>query len=62
MQATESIETPASPAMLRHRLVLLPPVSLDDLRKDIEYDPAGADEFVALMRSLRQPNARAFTL
>lgn len=62
MQAAESIETSANPAMLRNGLVLLPPVSLDDLRKDIEHDPAGVDEFVALMRSLRQPNARAFTL
>ena len=32
---------------------LKPPVTLERLRTDIEHDPEGAEEFVALIRRLR---------
>jgi hypothetical protein len=35
-------------------IVLCPPVTVDDLKADTEYDPEGAEEFVALIRALRQ--------
>ena len=31
-------------------VVLKPPVSVEDLKTDTEYDPEGAEEFVALIR------------
>jgi hypothetical protein len=31
-------------------VVLRPPVTAEDLKADTEYDPEGADEFVALIR------------
>jgi hypothetical protein len=34
--------------------VVKPPVSLDDLKTDIEYDPEGAEEFVVLIRAARK--------
>ena len=34
-------------------VVLKPPVSAEDLKADTEYDPEGAEEFVALIRALR---------
>ena len=34
--------------------VLKPPVSLEDLRTGIEHDPEGAEEFVALIRAIRE--------
>jgi hypothetical protein len=56
---TKSAETAAR---LPRGLVLLPPVSIDDLKKDTEHDPEGAEEFVALIRQLRQPDSRPVTL
>jgi len=35
-------------------IVLKPPVSAEDLHSDTEYDPQGAEEFVALIRGLRR--------
>ena len=43
-------------------VVLKPPVSLDDLKTDTEYDPEGAEEFVALIRALRKEGSRPVTL
>ena len=40
-------------ARLPRGVVLLPPVSRDDLKKDTEHDPEGAEEFVALIGALR---------
>jgi hypothetical protein len=37
-------------------------LSMDDLKKDTEHDPEGAEEFVALMRQLRQPDSRPVKL
>ena len=46
-QETKSTETAASRARLARGFVLLPPVGMDDLKKDTEHDPEGAEEFVA---------------
>ena len=43
-------------------VVLKPPVSLDDLKAETEYDPEGAEEFVALLRALRKESSRPVTL
>lgn len=43
-------------------LVLKPPVSLEELKTDTEYDPEGAEEFVALIRALRKESARPVAL
>jgi len=40
-------------------VVLKPPVSVEDLRTDTEYDPEGAEEFVALIRALRNEGSRS---
>lgn len=49
---TDQVRLPA-------RLILRPPVSIEDLRTDTEYDPEGAEEFVALIRALRKESIRA---
>jgi hypothetical protein len=41
-------------------LVLLPPVSLEDLKKDTEQDPEGAAAFVALIRRMRDTELHPF--
>ena len=43
-------------------VVLKPPVSMEDLRTDTEYDPEGAEELVALIRALRKESPRSVTL
>ena len=55
VRKAESTETVADRARLPKGLVLLPPVSMDNLKRDTEHDPEGAEEFVALIRALRQP-------
>ena len=37
-------------------------VSLDELQTDTEYDPQGAEEFVALIRALRKEGSRPVAL
>jgi hypothetical protein len=61
-QKTGSTETAAGRVRLPKGVVLLPPVSMDDLKKDIEHDPEGAEEFVDLIRALRHSDSRAITL
>jgi hypothetical protein len=61
-QKAESTETVAGRVRLPKGFVLLPPVSMDDLKRDTEHDPEGAEEFVALIRALRQPDSRPVTL
>ena len=39
-------------------VVLKPPVSAEDLKTDTEYDPDGAEEFVALIRALCKEGRR----
>jgi len=43
-------------------IVLCPPVTVDDLKADTEYDPEGAEELVALIRALRQEASRPIAL
>ncbi len=43
-------------------VVLKPPVSLEDLKAYTEYDPEGAEEFVALIRALRREGSRPVNL
>ena len=43
-------------------VVLKPPVSLEDLKSDTECDPKGAEEFVALIRALRNEGSRPVAL
>lgn len=43
-------------------VVLKPAISADDLKADTEYDPKGADEFVALINALRNEHTRSITL
>jgi hypothetical protein len=42
--------------------VLKPPVSAHDLTTDTEHDPDGAEEFVALIRTLRKEGSRPVAL
>ena len=55
-------ETGADRVRLPAGLVLKPPVSLEDLKTDTEYDPEGAEEFVALIRALRKEGSRPVAL
>ncbi len=61
-QRTEGTETGGG--QLRHPcgVVLKPPVSAEDLKTDTEYDPEGAEEFVALIRALRKEGSRTVAL
>jgi hypothetical protein len=43
-------------------VVLKPAISLEDLKADTEFDPEGAEEFVALIRALRHEGSRSFDL
>jgi len=52
-QETRNAKMRAGQVKLPKGIVLLPPVSLEDLKKDIEHDPRGAEEFVAFIRALR---------
>jgi hypothetical protein len=38
-------------------MALRPPVTIEDLKADTEYDPEGAEEFVAFIRAARQGNS-----
>jgi hypothetical protein len=57
-QRTEKTERGLQPVRLPASLVLKPPVTTQDLRTDTEYDPEGAEEFVALIRALRREASR----
>ena len=43
-------------------VTLKPALSAEDLKADTEYDPDGADEFVALIRALRKEGSRPIAL
>ena len=43
-------------------LILKPPVTIEDLKTDTEVDPEGAEEFVALIRTLRREGSRSISL
>jgi hypothetical protein len=55
-------ETGADQVRLPAGLVLKPPVSLEDLKTGTEYDPEGAEEFVALIRAVRKESSRPAAL
>jgi hypothetical protein len=59
---TESKDTPRHQVRLPVGLTLKSPVSAEDLKADTEYDPEGAEEFVALIRALRKEGSRPVAL
>ncbi len=59
---TEQEEAGGHQLRLPVGLVLKPPVSVEDLKTDTEYDPEGAEEFVALIRALRREDSRPVAL
>jgi len=59
---TDKAETGGDQVRLPAGVVLKPPTSLDDLKTDTEYDPEGAEEFVALIRALRKEGSRPVAL
>ena len=58
----EGKESGAPGLRLPTGVFLKPPVSEEDLKADTEYDPEGAEEFVALIRALRKEGSRPVTL
>jgi len=61
-QRAYNAETGADQERLPAGLVLKPPVSLEDLKTGTEYDPEGAEEFVALIRAVRKESSRPAAL
>ena len=56
---TESAETGGEHRRLPAGVVLKPAVTAEELKKDTEYDPDGAEEFVAMIRALRNEDPHA---
>jgi hypothetical protein len=61
-QRADKMETGANQVRLPAGVVLKPPVTLENLKRDTEYDPEGAEEFVALIRALRKESSRPTNL
>jgi len=61
-QRADKTETGADRVRLPAGLVLKPPVTIEDLKTDTEYDPEGAEESVALIRALRKEGSRPISL
>ena len=59
---THKAENGQGPRAAPSGVVLKPPISLDELKTDTEYDPEGAEEFVALIRALRKEGSRPVAL
>ncbi|HEV3038195.1 MAG TPA: hypothetical protein VHA33_10505 [Candidatus Angelobacter sp.] len=59
---TEQEQAGGDQLRLPSGVVLKPPVSLEDLKADTEYDPEGAEEFVVLIRALRRAGSRPVAL
>jgi hypothetical protein len=57
-QKTEGMEAGGDQVRLQAGVMLRPSVTAEDLKAHTEYDPEGADEFVALIRSLRREGPR----
>jgi len=53
-QRTVGTRTGRDQVRLPAGVVLKPPVSAEYLKAGAEYDPKGAEEFVALIRALRE--------
>ena len=58
LERTEGIQTRGDQVRLPAGVILKPPVSMEDLTTGTEYDPEGAEEFVALIRALRTEGSR----
>jgi len=61
-QQADKAETEGDVVRLPAGVVLKPPVSVEDLKTDIEHHPEGAEEFVALIRALRREGSRSVTV
>ena len=61
-QRTQGTEAGEAQVRFPAEVFLKPPVTAEDLKTDTEYDPEGADEFVALIRALRKETSRPVTL
>jgi hypothetical protein len=61
-QKAEETETGWDYVRYATSVVLKPPVTAEDLKTHTEYDPEGAEEFVALIRVLRKEASRPVTL
>jgi hypothetical protein len=61
-QQAEGAETAGDRVRLPPGVVLGAPAGIEDLKTDTEYDPEGAEEFVALIRALRKEGSRAAAL
>jgi hypothetical protein len=57
-QRADRMETGGDELRLPAGIVLKPPVTVEDLKADTEYDPEGAEEFVALIQALRKERSR----
>ena len=57
-QRVDKMETGRDQVRLPAGVVLKPPVTVEDLKTDTEYDPEGAEEFVALIEALRNERSR----
>lgn len=57
-QRAEKGSTGDAQVQLPAGIALKPPVSIEDLKADTEYDPEGAEEFVAFIRAARQGNSQ----
>ena len=68
LQFARGPQTNGTPKQARSRLrfpddvIIKPPLSEETLKILTENDPEGADEFVALIRALRNEGSRAFNL
>jgi len=61
-QRADKTEAGADRVRLPAGAVLKPPVTIEDLKTDTEYDPEGAEEFVALIRALRKEGSQPISL
>jgi hypothetical protein len=61
-QKTQGTETGGDQIRFPAGTVLKPPVSVEDLKTDVEHDEEGAEEFVALIRALRKDGSRSIGL
>jgi len=61
-QRADSAEAGVDEVRLPASVVLKPPVIIQDLQTDTENDPEGAEEFMALIRALRNEGSRPVTL
>jgi hypothetical protein len=57
-QPADKAETGGDQVRLPVGVILKPPVTVEDLKTDTEYDPEGAEEFVALIQALRNERSR----